>query len=701
MAPLDSAGQRDASPLQISGVSGGEGSGALRLTVSLGAASAGLDIVAYETEDETATAGLDYESAQGTLSFADDRSGQRVIEVVVRDDAVDENDETFKVRLTDSRGTVLATVTATIVDDDQRGVAVTPAVLTLDQSRTATYTVALTSEPTATVVVQAAVTPAAYSVSPERLTFDIATWAIAQSVTVTGSADAPTDGTPTVYHTVSGGDYDGMSVAPITGSVSGTSTSTTPTTQATPTAPAPTLTSLVVTANGATMHPEFAPDVYHYRIRCDDPSTLSAAATTSRGGVRMTLLRNDPAQNQVSMTGTLDVAAVDVSDNDDLAIELRDAHGTTTYVVHCVPMDFPQITVRTRTSMAAGGLLFATPGDAYMVILDYNGVPRFLRSSSGRRFRPHLNGPLIDGKQVHYSVTDRGKATLMDKDFETIREATPGTSIVAREFLITENGNFIFVSYEKTTRNGTEHEDSVIREVAPDGMQVFTWNSWDYLKLDPDCDRDITVGEGGDYAHLNSLQLVDGDLVASFHGCGQVVRINWSSETDKGKLMWRLGGTEPDNLDPDTPIYMAANGDNEFCGQHAATLTRRGGREFVLMYDNGADCVGPRKGVSPFTRMVEYDITSKSGATVANEYEYPNGRHTARQGDVSRLDNGNWLIAWGRAGSDGIMPTISEVNPETDVTEFELVLRDGGATTVSHRVYHEFEANIAIPLNLP
>ena len=109
----------------------------------------------------------------------------------------------------------------------------------------------------------------------------------------------------------------------------------------------------------------------------------------------------------MSMTGTLDALEVDASENHDLAIELSDSGGTTTYVVHCVPMDFPQIAVRTKTATAAGGLLLATPDDRkYMTILDYNGVPRFLTSSHGRGrvFQRHTSGPVIDGRKVQYSV---------------------------------------------------------------------------------------------------------------------------------------------------------------------------------------------------------------------------------------------------------------------------------------------------------
>ena len=86
-----------------------------------------------------------------------------------------------------------------------------------------------------------------------------------------------------------------------------------------------------------------------------------------------------------------------------------------------------------------------------------------------------------------------------------------------------------------------------------------------------------------------------------------------------------------------------------------------------------------------------------SQATVANEYERPNGLHTPYLGGVSTLANGHWLIAWGGRSQDyQRMATISEVDPETGVTHFELVLHRDGKAIATYRAYHESEADVAI-----
>ena len=720
--------------LTISPAGATEDDGELSFLVTLQPVSGRAVTVRYATADVTATAGMDYTRASGTLTFAPGADLTQSITVPVKDDALDEADEeAFTVTLSAAVNAGLTgagrMARGTIMDDDERGVRVRPTALTLNEPRTAMpYAVVLTSEPTAAVTVQVEVPEgAAFSADPARLTFGAVVWAVAQSVTVTASADAVAGSTATIEHTVSGGDYGGEPASAVTVTISEQPTPEQPTPEPTPEPipepipelPVPELDSLQVTGGGV-MYPEFASDVKHYAVRCDDPSTLSVTARTPRTGVRLTLLRYDPNQNQVSMTGILE-AQVSVSDDHDLAVELSDSHGTATYVVHCIPSGFPQIRVLTRADGASGGLLFATPDAEHMTIIDYNGVPRFHRSFAGWVFQGHPDGPLIDGKRVRYSVIGRHRSVdLLDADFQTIRSVStvaPLTHMDAHDFKITESGNFLFIAYDKRDRSyvgyndpqgdpytGEEEvEDSVIQEVNAAGTQVFTWNSWDYVKLDPDCRRD---GMTGDYAHLNALQLVDGDIVTSLPGCSQVVRIDRSSGT--GALEWKLGGTAP-TRNPATD-YLAIVGDtvghNEFCGQHQPTLTKDGTEETVLMYDNGNICQGTRKTEQAFTRIVEYDISAGDETTVKYQYRRPNGYHTPLAGGVTMLDNRNWLIAWGdRRGGTPLnfekAVTISEVDPSSGTAVFELLMYQSDKTVTTYRVYHEDEADVDIPLNLP
>ena len=92
---------------------------AMRFTVRLSEVAPRRVEVDYATEDGTATAGADYEAAEGTLTFALGET-VRTVDVALLDDAFDENDETLKLTLRAVRGAEFGDGEAvgTIEDDD-------------------------------------------------------------------------------------------------------------------------------------------------------------------------------------------------------------------------------------------------------------------------------------------------------------------------------------------------------------------------------------------------------------------------------------------------------------------------------------------------------------------------------------------------------------------------------------------------------
>lgn len=94
-------------------------------------------------------------------------------------------------------GLAVADVTVTNTDDDTLGVAVTPTagLMTTEAGGAATFTVALTSEPTATVsIALSSSNTSEGTVSPASLSFSTVNWATPQTVTVTGVNDSVDDG---------------------------------------------------------------------------------------------------------------------------------------------------------------------------------------------------------------------------------------------------------------------------------------------------------------------------------------------------------------------------------------------------------------------------------------------------------------------------------------------------------------------------
>ncbi len=436
------------------------------------------------------------------------------------------------------------------------------------------------------------------------------------------------------------------------------------------------LSALAVTGGTGSMYPVFNPRTYHYALRCPDATTLRVTATARDAAHQLTL-------NNIPVPGMALDKNVVVDSDHDIAIKLSGGGESVTYVVHCIPSDFPNIKITKKQAGVSDGLMFFTPArnpfprtPAFLAIMDNNGVPRFVRPSPDEtplNFRRHVTDLEIDGRPVHYSVTHRpgssfdGRHSLLDASFNVIRtvETTHADHTASlHDFLITEDDTFLFFSHGTVTRDvgGSEVEtfENVLEEVSPTGEALWSWSSWDHLTIDPDC-LGYTYGSAGITAHINALTLIDGDVVASSRGCAQVVRIKRSakSETDDGTdLVWQLGGTDQDMF-PDDRAFLAISGDesgrNEFCRQHHATETAAG---TVVLFDNGVNCLsaeigepnGRERGDLPtFSRAVEYAIDPDTGTAEFHREVRLDRRYgyAPFTGSVDILENGHWLINWG------------------------------------------------------
>ena len=111
--------------------------------------------------------------------------------------------------------------TVSINDDDGPGVLITPTTLTVPEGRSRTYTVKLTSQPTANVTVTINTsdsTTVTHDATDDMLTFTAANWATNQTVRVSAEDDDDhLDDTATISHSVASadGDYNNRSVSSV------------------------------------------------------------------------------------------------------------------------------------------------------------------------------------------------------------------------------------------------------------------------------------------------------------------------------------------------------------------------------------------------------------------------------------------------------------------------------------------------------
>ena len=474
-----------------------------------------------------------------------------------------------------------------------------------------------------------------------------------------------------------------------------------------------------VTGGAGEMVPSFAEDVRHYAVRCEPLETLRVTAVLDAavdGAVRV-LLNGEPVGEAGHGLPVL------LADDEALTVAFQPpgAVEATTYTVHCVPLDFPEVKVVRKVAGRGRGLLLVAPyynesgaeqPVSWLAMVDDNGVPRFRRrvSPGAHNFRWHENARRYSYNEAR--PNGAGEVVLLDERLEEVaRVGTAGglEPAMMHEFLITDEGNYLFVVNQPAVRDLGRYPavgeddpvparaqatvDAVIQEVTPDGREVFRWNAWDHLKLS-DC-RWWRFPE--EYAKLNSLHLSAGHLVASFRACSTVLKI----ERPSGRVLWQLGGSdpaEPDRFDHRRPTFKrawyrpTADPRDGFCAQHSVLETEPGR---LLLFDNGQCPDGTR----PSSRVVEYRLLQRGGQEGGGEavfvHHHEPGRLTLYGGAVTLLPNGNWLIAWGGGVRDA---TLSEVDPSGAEVLVLRLFRDSDPA-MTYRVWRHPEA--VAPLRLP
>ena len=433
------------------------------------------------------------------------------------------------------------------------------------------------------------------------------------------------------------------------------------------------------TARG--LYPAFDPLTLHYGIGCNGTDTLVltvSAAANARVGVAGVQAASAPM-------------AVDVSEDSDVAIRVTDASGAgTTYVVHCLPEVFFEIETHTfpNTDAFEDLLLFNRAG--YFTLMDRNGVPRHRRAYSGLGgFAVRFHRVGADGAYRYGFWAGGAGYTILDEDFEVVadgvRTVAPLTRHNSHDFQILEDGNYLFMAYEPAMRDFSDIDlpypdgddvssvhvnDAAVQIVTPGGAAVFTWKSWGNMAIE-DCvqhrfpvtlstDPDMRSPDGG-YAHINGMHVVDGVLVASMRGCSKVLGIDVEPGSTRGDVLWRMGRTNLSaaewaarDIGP-RPLDFINDPEGEFCGQHTARFLPNGN---VFLFDNGSVCViDPwtfdelgRAG-SDFSRAVEYalDLENHEAVFVRDHSLRGTRDHLGyANGNVDVLDNGDWLVSWGR-----------------------------------------------------
>ena len=171
--------------------------------------------VRFGAADDAATEGSDY-VAVNDLSLtipSGQASGTASFTLTTIDDFIDEPDEALSITgTTQDDGFEVIGTKVSITDNDERGVTVSPSVLTLSEGAGATYTVVLESEPTQVVTVTPRVSGSPdLTFTPSSLTFTSSDWDTAQRMTVSATEDDDADHDSSIIsHAAEGAEYTSL-----------------------------------------------------------------------------------------------------------------------------------------------------------------------------------------------------------------------------------------------------------------------------------------------------------------------------------------------------------------------------------------------------------------------------------------------------------------------------------------------------------
>ncbi|MXZ95236.1 MAG: hypothetical protein F4Y99_04830 [Acidimicrobiaceae bacterium] len=509
------------------------------------------------------------------------------------------------------------------------------------------------------------------------------------------------------------------------------------------------LTGLTATTTDTTLTltPGFEADVLHYKVSCADTDTMTVTPTAATG-VRL-------AVNDVQAASGTGVAVAVTRDSDVVVRASGADGGFTDYVVHCVQDWLATMEAIDRGAGDVTESLVAFPFGNYLAVIDHHGVPRFRRQlgEAPRFWFRHYRVGSSGEYRWHYTTRPPGECAthyILDEDFTllaAVHSFLPLQCTGLHDFRILDNGGYLLMSYEPRVSRDISHirlhpsllaggenagrvrhrpdggdleadwratqftaseglSDSAIQLLTSSRSISRTWWSWGAMAYE-----DCVQHWWDEYAHLNSVQYFEGSVIGSFRGCSKVLSINAST----GKVDWRLGRSNltaeewaERNIGP-APLRIVGDPEGEFCGQHAAEMRPDGQDGRLTLFDNNEDCLldlatGETERTSDeYARAVEYALDLDNGEAVFLRDHSLHGtkdRAGTRGGQVEVLDNGDWLIGWGRERQTALQSTklspdeaITRVDPSTGTEKLSF--------KIPSRAGSEFQANVrpsAVPV---
>lgn len=447
--------------------------------------------------------------------------------------------------------------------------------------------------------------------------------------------------------------------------------------------------SVAITGEGVGTYPSFSRGVTRYALTTTAETAgtvrVEASTTDPDGSVRINGVRRK--QGLATLSG-LDAG-------DEVSILINDSVGTTSYSFIYLPVGFPElerVAAEAPGGPSAGHVMltlgyWTQPGPFFETVVDANGVPVYVRSvqnSMDLKLQPNGN------YSVARSTGDGRGADIVELDSqfrEVRRHRTVGLyNTDTHDSILLPDGTAYLLAYEPNDVTGKT--DAIVQHVDPAGSVLFEWNSQDHVDLP----AETVVGDDADYAHVNSIDIMDdGHLLVSFRHFSSVFKIARHPRDGHavGEVIWKLGGRASDFTFVDQHGQVVDGGP---CAQHTASELP-GGR--IMVFDNGAWNINPLcpdpqdPSGDPVSRMPSrvavWELDVEAGVATMVREHVVDDRYAIFAGSAQPLDGGNTLIGWASARA----AVVSEVD---DAGRVVWELRDTG--TPAQFTYRAFKAHV-------
>jgi len=247
---------------------------------------------------------------------------------------------------------------------------------------------------------------------------------------------------------------------------------------------------------------------------------------------------------------------------------------------------------------------------------------------------------LMDDGRLAYNTYSAIKAVDYRGNEEVLLDASVYGEVVHHDFLVTPEGNYMYMTRSRVFGNDRDWCTDDIVERDSEGNEVWRWKSADHAGelgyfFAHNRWQELFIEEcGADWTHANSIHLYTDEggnrsIILSIRNMNRVIKIDYGS----GEVVWQLGG----GLDF---AYTGAEAADLqwFLYQHSASYLPDGS---VLLFDNGNDRYEETS--QDFSRVLIYKL-DETQKTSEISWEYDLLQFVDHAGNVRMLENGNILL---------------------------------------------------------